>query len=142
MASLCKFKPICVYAKGNQVRLTLDYEGEGLSECYNPDDPKDVPLLRYSVELRQNKSNCCDLTYGWEEYRGWLQPPDSCYCTQLPATAPRKQLIEAARFMLSQVADRLLEMQPQKRVYELLSWTRLCEGKPSLDYGTFQGVVQ
>jgi hypothetical protein len=33
-----------------KVRVTFQWIGEGMSGDYNPDDPKDIPVLRFDVE--------------------------------------------------------------------------------------------
>ena len=66
---------------GNK-KITWEYIGEGQCEYYNPDDPEDVPLLRFS----------CDEMIDGE----WQQMDNASYCTGMPVQTPKRYLLIAA----------------------------------------------
>lgn len=131
------FERIEVYSEDGLVRVDLDWEGEGLDGDYDGTDPADVPLLRYGISRKFTKECRNDKFYYLtnEHFEGrkigeWVCVDDGSYCTQLPINAPREQLIDAAQFILGYVKDGVRDLNRQKRVYELLSWICLQDGKP------------
>jgi hypothetical protein len=136
MSSL-SFEEIEVVSEDGLVRVTLEWIGEGIDCDYDENDPDDVPLLRYSVSRKFTK-DCRDDEFYYltgENYEGrkigeWCDVEDSSYCTQLPITAPRQQLIEAAQFILSYVESGVKNLQHEKRLYESLSWICLKDNQP------------
>jgi len=131
------FERIEVVSEDGLVRVDLDWEGEGINGDYDGTDPDDVPLLRYGVS-RKFTDDCKDDRFYYltgEDFYGrkigeWVGVEDSSYCTQLPIDAPRERLIDAAQFILDHVEDGVRDLNRQKRVYELLSWVCLQDGKP------------
>lgn len=91
------------------VRVTLENIGEGLSGDYDPSDPSDINLLRFSVSRR-------DTTGSYEEI------DDASYCTNIRADAPDdiKQL--AGQTILAEVESDARSGRSIKRRCELLSW--------------------
>lgn len=69
-------------------QVVLEYIGEGYSGDYSPDDPEDVPLLRFSCSRYNVASD------EWEEL------PNSSYCTHLSVDEDRDNLLKAARNIL------------------------------------------
>ena len=97
------------------VRVTVEFIGEGLSGDWNPDDPNDQPLLRFSVED--------GLSGEWEAVRR------GSYCTQIPATTPRRLIIETAGYIWSKVAPFIWRREGIKQICEELSWLEVVDGQ-------------
>lgn len=75
---------IPVSIQGPDVRADWCDLGEGLCGDYDPDDPDDIPLLRFDV-------------YFWDDM--WVPIDDASYCTLMPATADRKVLTDNLRLI-------------------------------------------
>jgi hypothetical protein len=99
---------ISYVGSGWQVKTEIEWIGEGLDGDYNPGDPNDVPLLRFSVYKKINGQ--------------WEAMDDASYCTQLPATITTKKALEAAGQILSLVEDTVLKGGSIKKICEKLSW--------------------
>jgi len=135
MPTKIEFDTLEVFSDDGEVQVELEWIGEGKEGDYDLDDQEDVPLLRYSVFRRfhitqdENKiSELCECdAYNEGE---WMCVKDSSYCTQLPATAPREQLVDAAKFILELVESNVRDFKREKRLYERISWMRLNNGKP------------
>lgn len=65
--------------------------GEGICGDFNPDDPKDVNLLRFDVYIKGNESG----------NKEWLEVTDASYCTNMPATASEDVLEKALRYIFN-----------------------------------------
>ena len=65
--------------RGN-IKLVWEHLGEGQEGDYDPTDPTDQPLLRFSIFWRENESA------EWEELG------DSSYCTGLVTNTPETKL--------------------------------------------------
>ena len=93
------FKELDLIRDGKKV--TWEYLGEGWSGDYNPDDPEDTQLLRFScsqiVDIDTDDGD--DLTEGWQEL------PDSSYCTRMPINTPYSILAEAAARIMQEIED-------------------------------------
>jgi hypothetical protein len=87
------------------IRVTWAYIDEGQDGEYNPDDPADIPLLRFSCERAQGSEP------------DWVEVPDGSYCTRLPVDTPVRNLVRAAIDILE-----ALEQPSPKRRLEALSW--------------------
>lgn len=135
---MLEFETIYVYSEDGLVRVDLDWIGEGIDGDYDENDSKDVPLLRYGVSRKFTKECENHEEFQDGEIGEWFDIEDSSYCTQLNATAPREQLIEAAQFILAHVEDNVKYFQRQKRLYEMLSWICIQDGQPYCEYGTFK----
>lgn len=91
------------------LRVDLDYIGEGISGDYNPDDPEDVELLRFYV----SKYN------GWE----WIDLDHGSYCTQMTTDLPTKERMAALKTIMDVVESCIDEADGSfKRRMEELSW--------------------
>jgi hypothetical protein len=88
--------------KGNK-RVTWEYLDEGLCEYYDPNDPDDVPLLRFS---------CSELIDG-----EWQEMDNASYCTRMPIDSPKEYLLRGAEIILEAIEDI-----SYKRELEHLSW--------------------
>lgn len=115
-----KFKRIVVKSKtlrGLGVDLNWDCR-EGNEGDYDPEDPKDQPLLRFDVS-----------------YKGEAVE-DGSYCTRLKATDTRSLLTKAAECILNEAEATLyigeggyLAQDGFKRRMEELSWLTIYKGK-------------
>lgn len=90
-----------------QVRVLLSYIGEGRSGDYDPEDPDDVPLLRYDLDRKEDDK--------------WIAVENGSYCTELPTSISRHEAELAASIILDNVAD-LVKSNKHKRMCEKLSW--------------------
>jgi hypothetical protein len=126
------FEEIEVTDETDTVQVTLEWIGEGFSGDYDPDDPDDLPLLRYSV-YRRYRDN--------EEYPEgifdldaledgeWMACNNASYCTQLKVTDDRTMLLEAANRLVAHISQGVIDKARQKRLYEYLSWISIHDGK-------------
>lgn len=92
-----------MFASLNRGDLTAEWEsiGEGFSGDYNPDDPNDAPLLRFSVLLNGE------------------QIDDGSYCTLMPEGSDPAILLRGLELIL----DAAESSSPKRRLEEL-SWMR------------------
>ncbi|MHA2403848.1 MAG: hypothetical protein ACXADH_12710 [Candidatus Kariarchaeaceae archaeon] len=88
--------------KGDR-KVTWEYLGEGWCGDYDPDDPEDNPLLRFS---------CDELIDG-----DWEQMDNGSYCTRMPTNSPKEYLLRGAGIILEAIADICY-----KKRLEELSW--------------------
>lgn len=101
------YQPEWVFQDDN-VRVEWDDIGEGKMGEYNPDDPDDVELLRFSV---------------WRYSDGdWHYVDDSSYCTNFPVTASAALRERALKYLHSEVVDDVVDGNSIKRLCEELSW--------------------
>ena len=87
-------------------RVVWEYIGEGWSGDYNPDDPEDTQLLRFS---------CFEKVFYHEE--DWTELSDSSYCTEMPINTPVSILAQAAARIMQEIED-----VSYKRALEQLSY--------------------
>lgn len=89
----------------NDLRLSWTYEDEGLNGTYDPEDPDDYPLLRFTIYQRQE-----DDAY---------HPVEDCsYCTLVERGVSQDVLLGAGSAIL-----RLFIMsESKKRAMEMMSW--------------------
>ena len=93
----------------DNVRVTLDDEcGEGWDGEYNPDDPDDEMLLRFSVDIFDSDV--------------WEPVDNSSYCTQLPATITADDANKALTAIMNEVYSPLQGGYSIKKTCERLSW--------------------
>lgn len=83
--------------------VELEDIGEGYSGDYDPNDPRDEPLIRFTVWLD-----------------GELVPQGS-YCTLLPATLNTEQLKKAAKIIFDAAHESLLDDSFGRKMQEI-SW--------------------
>jgi len=93
----------------NSVKVEFENIGEGRCGDYDPDDPDDVNLLRFSVYY------LCDEI-------AWVPVDDASYCTQLPANTSREILEQATRRIMDEVEDAVRSGDSVKKMCEELSW--------------------
>lgn len=90
------------------VRVAFEWIGEGWSGDYNPDDPEDEPLLRFTV-YRRDGDELVDVDSG-------------SYCTAVSALTNRDVVIRLALAILDRVEDHARAGQSIRRITEELSW--------------------
>ena len=96
----------------NGYRVTWEWIGEGNDGDYNPDDPEDQPLLRFSCDKYTDRDEDGNLIDSWEGME------NASYCTQLPITTPKQYLARGAAIILEAIdTDK-----SYKRELERLSW--------------------
>jgi len=105
-----------LYASRGNLTAVWEYIGEGWSGEYNPDDPEDTELLRFSVYLGTE----AEVDAGDCE-----QMDDASYCTQMPVDTDKQILRRALELIL----DAAEEPSP-KRALEELSWMKPEDFKP------------
>ena len=93
------------------VRVELEDIGEGYNGDYDPDDPNDTPLLRFTVSKHEDGE--------------WYQIDDASYCTQLPVSITEEQANSVLNFIMNEVYDAVIGGNSIKRRCELLSWISL-----------------
>lgn len=79
----------------NVLRVDWYNAGEGISGDYNPDDPKDVNLLRFDVYVKGNA----------DSNKEWLEVTDGSYCTNMPATASEDVLEKALQYIFKRYRE-------------------------------------
>jgi len=95
--------------RGNK-RVEWEWIGEGLDGDYDPNDPEDIPLLRFSCsEFNTPEEGDID--------DGWKQMDDASYCTRMPVTSSLHDLTKAAVIILEAIEDCCY-----KKRLEELSW--------------------
>ena len=102
------FKEIELTDDTGKVVVVLEDIGEGWNGDYNPEDPDDTPLVRFSVLEKDGEV--------------YLPVDDASYCTQLSIFTNREQLEAIARSILAEVAPEVLAGNSVKRLCERLSW--------------------
>ena len=97
------------------IKVEWDELGEGLCGDYDPDDPEDIELLRFSV-------------YKMDSVTGeWEPVDDASYCTLMPVTATPEQREFGLKMIMEEVYDALGNpgVFSIKRVCQKLSWIGL-----------------
>lgn len=90
------------------VRVDWDELGEGWNGDYNPDDPDDTELLRFTVY--------------WFDGQEWVECDDTSYCTRVPAGTSddvRQRLLEG---LMDEFASAVTGVHGTKKLGERLSW--------------------
>lgn len=91
----------------NDVRVTLEHIGEGLSGDYDQFDENDRPLLRFSIDYREDGE--------------WYGFGDASFCTDLDCSISREQAEKAIDVIFDKVGHKLDDL-THKRTCEELSW--------------------
>lgn len=100
--------------EGN-LMVELEDIGEGLSGDYIEDDPKDVPLLRFTVyEMRTDD----------EGHSQWEQIDDASYCTLLDVNISDEIKERALKHIMGEVLLAIGTGASLKRTCEGLSWIK------------------
>lgn len=104
----------CFYditATRRNVKVTLEWIGEGQDGDYRPEDEEDYPHLRFTVAKRENGE--------------WIDVDDASYCTLLDARSDRRRLANTASFLLDEVEEQVNSGASIKKLCERLSWVTL-----------------
>ncbi len=97
----------------DDIKVELEYIGEGWDGDYDPSDPEDEPLLRFTVLI---KSDDTHLDYDW------VQIDDASYCTRLPATLSEAKQRRVLELLMNEVYDPATSGASIKKLCERLSW--------------------
>ncbi len=100
---------IVAWASRGPVLVQFENLDEGHCGDYDPDDPEDENLLRFTV------------------YHNGEQVNDASYCTNIRADADRKAVKKAAERILREVYDPVMAGYSVKKLCEGLSWIELEE---------------
>lgn len=99
------------------VKVAWEAIGEGVSGEYDPDDPQDVELLRFSV-------------YVWDiAGNDWIEVDDASYCTQVPVDTPVETLTVLLARIFNEVYDYVQAGESIKKICERLSWIAVDDAK-------------
>lgn len=85
---------------------------EGWNGDYDPDDPEDCNLLRFTIYIKNDEGD-------------WEQVDDASYCTTVPYDTPEEELRSKLETIFKEYRDVLNEYPPQvsvKKLGEGLSW--------------------
>lgn len=106
-----------VVIEGPLVRASWVNLGEGLYGDYNSDDPEDVNLLRFDIEIRNENA--------------WEVVEDASYCTMVEATTPVSRLIKLLMSIYEEYRNVLENDREQsvKKLGETLSHIHAYEGE-------------
>ena len=92
------------------IKVSFVNADEGINGDYNPEDPDDINLLRFDVDIFRNGE--------WEEV------PDASYCTNLSVNEKMSVLVKAIKYLAAEYAN-VLSVNPEasvKKMGERLSW--------------------
>jgi hypothetical protein len=93
------------------VKIELEYIGEGLNGDFNPNDPDDIKLLRYTVSRIEDDD---------------IVPiDDASYCTLLPESASSTIQTKALYYLMSRLYEPITQGLYIKKLCEDLSWLEL-----------------
>ena len=107
---MSKFDGDEIYIDRGSYRLEWTWEDEGLNGDYNPEDPDDVALLRFTI-LKQDV---------WDKDTFW--PVEDCsYCTQVEYGADTEALRGAGIAILQVFAT----APSKKKAMETMSWIKI-----------------
>lgn len=93
-------------SKGN-VKVVLEYIGEGFQGDYDPENPLDEPLVRFTI------------------YQNDEQVEDASYCTALSIHTERTLLKDAANTIMKEVYPELEAGNSIKKLCENLSYIQV-----------------
>lgn len=91
------------------VRIVLQDINEGYNGDYNPEDPYDMPLLRFYGYLWDSK------TQHWED------PGDCSYCTALPANLSREDGEIAVELLMQALGQKIIDGTHEAEA-RIMSW--------------------
>lgn len=92
----------------NEIMIDLEYDGEGWHGFYNPKNPDDEKLLRFTVYRIEDDDV--------------IPIENASYCTKLPATITEDQKIKALEIIMDEIYEPAIEYKSIKRICEDLSW--------------------
>ena len=114
--------------EGN-VKVCLENIGEGACGSYDPEDPDDEPLLRFSVfgnrTAIEKELGRDAFDHAWEGFgcdEEWVALADASYCTNIPATLPEADLRALLALLMEEVKGPVCDGNSIKKLCERLSW--------------------
>lgn len=93
------------------VKVTLEWIGEGFTGDYDESDPEDLRLMRFDVYKRDGNNP--------DE---WIQVDDSSYCTLISLDTPDEIKEQAVRCLMDEFYDAVKSGYNVKKLGEGLSW--------------------
>ena len=93
-------------ANNGQICVILENIGEGYTGSYNPDDPDDEPLIRFTFQKRADGA----VPHDWEEI------PDGSYCTRISANRSAEELNTVAEFLMERFVEQHEEGRSVKKL--------------------------
>ena len=99
-----------VSIENDVVRADWYDAGEGVCGDYNPEDPDDIPLLRFDVYKKEGED--------------WVEVDDASYCTRMPVTENLETLTRSL-YIIFKEYNNVLKDDPDasvKKLGESLSW--------------------
>ncbi len=107
------------------IKVRLIDEGEGVNGKFDPENPEDVPLLRFDVFT----SGDLDVGSGHfdhaDEDGEWFREEGGGCCTQLPATMNEDEKRQALEVLMDPIRSFLVDGVGDGKVYQRLSWASL-----------------
>lgn len=120
----------CEHVDGD-LKVQIEWIGEGISGNYNPQDPEDAPILRFRVLERAPL--VIDTEAGDED--GWTFIEGTSHCCGLDAEISDATKAMAASFIMSEVKGKA----DLKGICERLAWLRLGD---VLEFGQNREVAE
>lgn len=107
------FKEMEVISKDGQFKAVWEWIGEGRSGDYNPADPNDFPILRFTCYIKDGEADL-------NAEDSWTQIEDASFCTAMDARTPRPLLKKALK---NSILRELASSYPNhKKNMEWMSW--------------------
>lgn len=119
-----------VLVEDGNVRVSLEWVGEGQEGDFQEDDPNDVRLFRFTV-FRHYEPNEEMASFFLDDESplgtypndsGWRPVSGGSCCTQIPCQIPLEKAEKAAKHILEQVKSWVADQYRCKTVFEELSW--------------------
>lgn len=95
----------CFEKDNGEMKIVLEYLGEGVCGDYDPLDKEDEPLMRFTLYKMEGAD--------WEEI------DDTSYCTNINAKLPSNKLIDLTKYLFMKTCGHPY----LKKICEALSWT-------------------
>lgn len=106
-----------------RVKVEWTYIGEGVCGDYDPDDPNDIPLMRFDAYVNTNLVDLYTISLDNDpDEEGWAMPQDSSYCTYV-AESTDSDVLRAYAIMIAETLSDALDNGTWKRSAEECSWT-------------------
>ena len=99
-----------VSIENDVVRADWYDAGEGICGDYNPEDPDDIPLLRFDIYKKEGED--------------WVEVDDASYCTRMPVKE-NLEILTRSLYIIFKEYNNVLEDDPDasvKKLGESLSW--------------------
>lgn len=96
-------------------KVILEYIGEGFNGDYDPKDPNDVPLVRFSCFIKNLRDDNNNINPDWQYI------DDTSYCTLLPVYSAKSTLYRAAGVIMENLISGY-DDGTLKRKMESMSW--------------------